>query len=63
LDVASQRLLAAWAVKTVYLLELASRQQFPGARQVEGYQQAVRVTDGSDVRRSAHNPVTTGRGP
>jgi hypothetical protein len=38
LDVASQRLLAAWAVKTVYLLEIASRQQFPGARQVEGYQ-------------------------
>jgi hypothetical protein len=38
LDLASQRLLAAWAVKTVYLLELASRQQYPGARPVEGYQ-------------------------
>jgi uncharacterized protein YrrD len=24
--------------------------------------QTVRVTDGSDVRRSVHNPVTTGRG-
>ena len=38
LDLASQRLLAGWAVKTVYLLELASRQQYPGARPVEGYQ-------------------------
>ena len=38
LDLASQRLLAVWAVKTVYLLELASRQRYPGARPVEGYQ-------------------------
>jgi hypothetical protein len=38
LDLASQRLLAVWAVKTVYLLELASRQRYPGARLVEGYQ-------------------------
>lgn len=37
LDLASQRLLAVWAIKTVYLLELASRQQYPGTRQVEGY--------------------------
>ena len=38
LDLPSQRLLAVWAVKTVYLLELASRQRYPGARPVEGYQ-------------------------
>jgi hypothetical protein len=37
LDLDSQRLLAVWAVKTVYLLELASRQQYLGMRQVEGY--------------------------
>ena len=34
----SQRLLAVGAVKTVYRLELASRQRYPGARLVEGYQ-------------------------
>jgi hypothetical protein len=38
LDLASQRLLAVWAIKTVHLLELASRQQYPGTRPVEGYQ-------------------------
>lgn len=38
LDLASQRLLAVWAIKTVYFLELASRQQYPGTRPVEGYQ-------------------------
>lgn len=38
LDLASQRLLAVWAVKTVYLLELASRQRYPRVRLVEGYQ-------------------------
>jgi hypothetical protein len=37
LDLATQRLLAVWAVKTVYLLELAIRQRYPGARTVEGY--------------------------
>lgn len=37
LDLDSQRLLAVWAVKTVYLLELASRQRYPGARLLEGY--------------------------
>jgi hypothetical protein len=37
LDLASQRLLAVWAIKTIYLLELASRQQYPGARAIEGY--------------------------
>jgi hypothetical protein len=30
LDLGSQRLHAAWAVKTAYLLELAARQQYPG---------------------------------
>jgi hypothetical protein len=37
LTAAGQKLLAAWAVKTVFLLELAIRQKFPGARPVEGY--------------------------
>jgi hypothetical protein len=37
LDLDSQRLLAMWAIKTVYLLEFASRQRYPGARLVEGY--------------------------
>src|SRR5712691_4087579 len=37
LDLDSQRLLAVWAVKTVYLLELAGRQRYPGTRPVEGY--------------------------
>ena len=32
----SQRLLATWAIKTVYLLELAVRQNFPG-RPIEGF--------------------------
>jgi hypothetical protein len=41
LDLASQRLLAVWAVKTVYLLELAIRQQYPSARPVEGYQPSI----------------------
>jgi hypothetical protein len=41
LDLASQRLLAAWAVKTVYLLELAGRQRYPGARPVEGYAPSI----------------------
>jgi hypothetical protein len=38
LDLARQRQLAAWAIKTVYLLELASRQRYPGTRATEGYQ-------------------------
>ena len=38
LDLASQRLLAVWAIKTVYLLELAIRQRYSGTRLVEGYQ-------------------------
>jgi hypothetical protein len=41
LNLDSQRLLAAWAVKTVYLLELAMRQQYPGARPVEGYEPSI----------------------
>lgn len=41
LDLASQRLLAAWAVKTVYLLELAIRQRYPSVRLVEGYQPSI----------------------
>jgi|SRR5712691_1111228 len=41
LDLDSQRLLAAWAVKTVYLLELAVRQQYPGARPAEGYEPGI----------------------
>ena len=38
LDLPAQRLLATWAVKTVYLLELAIRQRYPSARPVGGYQ-------------------------
>jgi hypothetical protein len=38
LDLAKQRLLAVWAIKTVYLLELAVRQRYPSMRPVEGYQ-------------------------
>jgi hypothetical protein len=41
LDLNTQRLLAVWAVKTVYLLELAARQQYPGVRLVEGYEPSV----------------------
>jgi hypothetical protein len=41
LDLDSQRLLAMWAVKTVYLLELASRQQYAGTRQIEGYRPSI----------------------
>jgi hypothetical protein len=33
---AEQRLLSAWAVKTVYLLELAVRQKYAGVRPIEG---------------------------
>lgn len=41
LDLDAQRLLAVWAVKTVYLLELAGRQRYAGTRQVEGYQPSI----------------------
>jgi hypothetical protein len=41
LDLDAQRLLAIWAVKTVYLLELAGRQQYPGKRQIEGYKPSI----------------------
>jgi hypothetical protein len=44
LDSPSQRLLAVWAVKTVYPLELASRQRYPGARLVEGYEPSTAET-------------------
>lgn len=44
LDLDSQRLLAVWAVKTVYLLELAGRQQYAGSRQVEGYKPSISET-------------------
>jgi hypothetical protein len=37
IDANSQSLLATWAVKTAFLVELALRQQHPGARPVEGY--------------------------
>jgi len=37
LDLATQRLLSVWAIKTVYLLELAIRERYPGTRLVEGY--------------------------
>jgi hypothetical protein len=41
LNLDNQRLLAAWAVKTVYLLELAVRQQYPRTRLVEGYEPSI----------------------
>ncbi len=41
LDLDSQRLLATFAVKTVYLLELAVRQQYPDARLVVGYEPSI----------------------
>jgi hypothetical protein len=44
LNLDSQRLLAVWAVKTIYLLELASRQRYPGARAVEGYRPSISET-------------------
>lgn len=37
MSTASQKLIATWAVKTVFLLELAIRQNYPGTRPVEGY--------------------------
>jgi hypothetical protein len=37
IDANGQLLLAVWAVKTAFLVELALRQQHPGARPVEGY--------------------------
>jgi hypothetical protein len=37
LDPAAQALLATWAVKTVYLFELAIRQHYPDARPTAGY--------------------------
>jgi hypothetical protein len=37
LNAASQKLLATWAVKTIFLLELAICQKYPGTRPVEGY--------------------------
>ncbi|HUC26538.1 MAG TPA: hypothetical protein VMA73_27870 [Streptosporangiaceae bacterium] len=38
IDLAGQQLLAVWAIKTAYLVELASRQQYSGKRPVEGYE-------------------------
>ncbi|HXY44764.1 MAG TPA: hypothetical protein VEH29_11295 [Acidimicrobiales bacterium] len=37
LELSDQGLLATWAVKTVYLLELAFRQHYPRARPIPGY--------------------------
>lgn len=37
LDADHQAMLATWATKTVWLLELAARQMFPGDRPIEGY--------------------------
>jgi hypothetical protein len=38
LSPARQSLIATWAVKTIFLLELAFRQKYPDARTVPGYQ-------------------------
>jgi hypothetical protein len=40
LDLGKQRLLAAWAIKTVYLMELAVLQRYPTMRRAGGYQPA-----------------------
>jgi hypothetical protein len=37
LDPAAQRLLALWAAKTAFLLELAIRQMYPSEHRIEGY--------------------------
>ena len=37
LDAPAQRLLATWATKMAFLIELAARQHYPGRRAVDGY--------------------------
>jgi hypothetical protein len=56
LDLRVQRLLAVWAVKTVYLLELAGRQQYAGARRTEGYKPGTSET-GWLLAQFEHRPV------
>ena len=41
LDLDKQRLLAAWAIKTVYLMELAVLQRYPTMRLAGGYQPTI----------------------
>ncbi len=41
LDLAAQRLLAVWAIKTVYLMELAVLRRYPELRLAGGYQPSV----------------------
>jgi hypothetical protein len=52
---ARQSLIATWAVKTVYLLELAIRQKYPDARPVPGYV----ATPGVGVAASADGAAAT----
>jgi hypothetical protein len=47
LSAARQSLIATWAVKTIFLLELAIRQKYPGKRRVPG------VCGGGQIRGSA----------
>jgi len=44
LDLATQQLLAVWAIKTVYLMELAVLRRYPSMRRVVGYQPSVSET-------------------
>ncbi len=41
LDLATQQLLAVWAIKTVYLMELAVLRRYPTMRRAGGYQPSV----------------------
>ena len=41
LDLATQRLLAVWAIKTVYLMELAVLRRYPSMRRAAGYQPTI----------------------
>ncbi len=41
LDLDKQRLLAVWAIKTVYLMELTVLQRYPTMRLAEGYQPSI----------------------
>ena len=44
LSLAAQRLLAVWAIKTVYLMELALLRRYPSMRRVGGYQPSISET-------------------
>jgi hypothetical protein len=59
LDLAKQRLLAVWAIKTVYLMELAVLQRYPTMRLVGGYQPSTSEMGWllAELERRSANPV------